>query len=248
MAPKNEISIFSKNFYFNWKQEPLDVASVLTGSLKSIGEKITVSYSEAPYSGEGIHYQYQSAPLSILIKQINDYSTNISADTLFLKAGGSSEFSKYMKETYGVGKDKVSFGTGSGLENNYANCELTIKVMKHLEKSGMEIQHLMSIPRVDPGPLEKTLLTMATTSGIVAKSGYLDYHRNYAGIAYTTSGPIYFAVFGTYKRLEDDLNTKKFVEGFVGELLGSYTQIPFKYSPQNDKEVPRNNRIFKVQS
>lgn len=244
--------VFSKNFYFNWKQDPTDVASVLTGSLKSIGRNIIVSYSEIPYSGDGEHYQYQSAPLSILVKQINDYSTNISADTLFQKAGGPSEFLKYMKETYGVGKNKVNFGTGSGLENNYTTCELTLRVIRHLEstvkKLGLKIEDTMSIPRVDPGPLEKTLLTMKTTSGIVAKSGYLDYHRNYAGIAYTTSGPIYFAVFGTYKRIDDDLKTKKFVEEFVGNLLGNYTQIPFKYSPQNDKDVPRNNLIFKVQS
>ncbi len=237
--------IFSKDFYMDWQQNNASVTKELGYALNHYGIKSSVQYSENAYSGPGIHYQYQSAPLSILIKQINDYSTNISANTLFLRAGGSYEFEKYMKETYGA---DIHFGTGSGLADNYTTCELTIRVIKNLEKSGLEIQHLMSIPRVDPGPLEKTLLSMATTSGIVAKSGYLDYHRNYAGIMYTTSGPIYFAVFGTYRNLEEDLKTKKFVEDFVGSLLSKYVQVPFVYSPQNDREVPRNNLLFKVQS
>lgn len=235
--------VFSKDFYMDWQQSYASVTKELSYAVSHYGIKADVQYSENAYMGPGTHYQYQSSPLSILIKQINNYSTNISADTLFIKAGGSSEFSKYIKETYG---DEIHFGTGSGLSDNYTTCKLTIRVMRHLEKSGIEIQNLMSIPRIDPGPLEKTLLNMATTSGIVAKSGYLDYHRNYAGIAYTTEGPIYFAVFGTYKNLEDDLETKKFVEEFVGSLIGKYTQVPFQYTPINDKDVPTNARFFMV--
>lgn len=238
--------VFSNDFYFNWQQEPMNVASALAGSLQSLGFKFNVGYSSQPYSGLGEHYQYQSAPLSILIKQINDYSTNISDDTLFKRAGGSSEFSKYIKETYGA---KIHFGTGSGLSGNYTTCELTLKVLKHLESKTKDIgiQNIMSIPRIDPGQLEKSLSSLPTTAGIVAKSGYLNYHRNLAGIAYTTNGPIYFAVFGTYQKLEDDLKTKKFVEDFVGNLLGSYTQIPFKYFPQNNKVVPSSSRVIKIQ-
>lgn len=240
--------IFSKGFYMNWQQDHASVTRELGYSLNQHKVKANVQYSENAYSGPGTHYQYQSAPLSILIKQINDYSTNISADILFKRAGGSDEFSKYMKGTYGVDENFVKLGTGSGLSDNYTTCELTLKVIKHIESITKDIgvQNVMSIPRVDPGALKKTLESMATTSGIVAKSGYLDYHRNLAGITYTTSGPIYFAVFGTYKNLEDDLKTKKFVEGFLGSLLAPYVQIPFKYYPQNDKEVPRNNRILKM--
>lgn len=240
--------IFSKGFYINWQQDHASVTRELGYSLNQHKVKANVQYSENAYSGPGTHYQYQSAPLSILIKQINNYSTNISADTLFKRAGGSYEFSKYMKDTYGVDENFVKFGTGSGLSDNYTTCELTLKLLKHIESITKDIgvQNVMSIPQVDPGALKKTLESMATTSGIVAKSGYLDYHRNYAGIAYTTSGPIYFAVFGTYKNLEDDLKTKQFAEGFVGNLLSKYVQLPFDYSPKNDKEVPRNTRILGI--
>lgn len=247
--------VFSPNFYFDWLRNPNDINNELVVRLKEsagaiISKNFTVAYSEIPYSGNGIKYKYQSAPLSILIKQINDYSTNISADVLFERLGGSSAFTNYMKQTYGTGKDKVYFGTGSGLENNYTTCELTLRVIKHLEKTAnnldLGIQNVMSIPRVDPGPLQKTLLSMATTSGIVAKSGYLDYHHNYAGIAYTTNGPIYFAVFGVYKDLADDKKTKLFVNNFVGNLLGAYVQIPFKYSHHNNADVPQNARILRI--
>jgi D-alanyl-D-alanine carboxypeptidase len=240
--------VFSPNFYFNWQQTPSAVISSMIASLKEdsgdpINPNFTVNYASSPYGGSGIKYQFQSAPLSILIKQINNYSTNISADVLFQRAGGSVAFATYMKKIYGVTSATVSFGTGSGLAHNYTTCNLTIRVMEHLEKTAQSfgISDIMSVPRIDPGVLQNTLLSLATTSGIVAKSGYLDYHHNYAGIAYTTSGPIYFAVFGGYTRLQDGTKTEQFVENFIGKLVSNFTQVPFAYTPNND--VPGNAKI-----
>ena len=247
--------VFSPNFYFNWQKTPSTITSSMISSLKedsgaAIDPNFTVAYSASPYTGAGIEYQFQSAPLSVLIKQINDYSTNIAADVLFQRSGGSSAFAAYMQKTYGVTSTTVKFGTGSGLANNYTTCDLTIRVMQHLEQTasstGIGIQNLMSLPRIDPGVLNKTLLSLATTSGIVAKSGYLDYHHNYAGIAYTTTGPIYFAVFGGFTKLKDGPRTEQMVENFISQFIGNYTQIPFSYAPHNNTDVINDSLVTKI--
>jgi D-alanyl-D-alanine carboxypeptidase len=245
--------VFSPNFYFNWKETPVSITSSMIASLKEdsgapIDPHFTVSYTSTPYMGSGVVYQFQSAPLSILIKQINDYSTNISADTLFQRAGGATAFAAYMQKTYGVTSSTIKFGSGSGLQDNYTTCGLTIRVIQHLEKTatdlGIGIDNIMSMPRVDPGVLQNTLLSLATTSGMIAKSGFLDYHHNYAGITYTTSGPIYFAVFGGYTKLSDSTKTNKFVENFISTFMGTYTQIPLGYVAHND--VVENTKVVKV--
>jgi D-alanyl-D-alanine carboxypeptidase len=235
--------VFSPNFYFNWQKTPASVTWSMTASLKEdsgapIDPDFSVSYSSKPYTGTGTHYRFQSAPLYILIKQINDYSTNISADVLFQRAGGASGFAAYMKKTYDATSSTVKFATGSGLSGNYTTCSLTLEVMAHLKQQadalGIGVENLMSVPRVDPGVLYDTLPLLATTSGIAAKSGFLDYHHNYAGIAQTSAGPLYFGVFGGYLRLADGPKTETFVETFISRLLSQYVQVPFRYAPTND--------------
>src|SRR5690606_9854461 len=114
--------VFSSDFYFNWKQSPSAVRSALTSAIKTnkiIPRTITVSYTTNAYTGSGARYTFESAPLTLLMKQINDYSTNITSDILLERAGGFEKFQTYMKDTYGVDTKTVKFGTGSGLRNNY---------------------------------------------------------------------------------------------------------------------------------
>ncbi len=242
--------VFSPNFYFNWKTDPADVASSITASLKEdsgapIDPNFSVNYSSVPYYGRGLKYQLQSAPLYMLIKQTNNWSNNLTADMMFEKAGGADAFTKYMQKTYGVNSSTIKFSTGSGLSGNYTTCGLTIKVMKHLEYTAgslsIGIFNIMSVPRVDPGVLDKAFPTIPDTLGIVAKSGSVDYHLNYAGIAYTSTGPAYFAVFGGFSRLSDEPKAKMFDQVFIGSLLNRYKLLSFSYTPHND--VPGNARI-----
>lgn len=248
--------VFGPNFYFNWQDKPKDIIKSLNTSLKEnpgavINPKFTVQSAKRSYTDGGIYYQFQSAPLSILVKQINNYSTNFSADTLFERAGGHVAFQKYMQSVYGATTADTNFYTGSGLSKNTTNCAMVLQVIKHLENTAsrleMRIENLMSIPRVDPGPLNDALMSMATTSGIVAKSGYIDFHHNLAGIASTTDGPVYFAVFGVYKNKKDDKKNQQFIDDFASQFLGRYVQVPFDYTPRNNKEVIDSGLVLKVQ-
>ncbi|HEY1041190.1 MAG TPA: D-alanyl-D-alanine carboxypeptidase [Candidatus Paceibacterota bacterium] len=245
MSPSSPIKkiVFSPNFYFNWKQTSPTVKSALISALKnnkniSVDKNLAVAYSAKKYSGAGSIYTFESAPLSILMKQINDYSTNISSDVLIERAGGYSEFQKYMKQVYGADTNTVKFGTGSGLKNNYTTCELTLKVLKHFEQSlhnvGLQITDVMSVPGRDPGVVSKRLAGLSSADNVVLKSGFINYHQNLAGVINTEKGHVYFAVFGTYKNMNENDKTKLFVDTFVEKIVQNYTALPYAYDVKSD--------------
>ena len=234
--------VIAPNFYFNWQKNPTDVQMSVFNSLKSdttlpIAPRIKVSLGAAPFTGAGTRYTFESMPLPALLKQINDYSTNISADTLFARLGGSAGFAQYMKQTYGVGPETVSFATGSGLTGNYTTCALTLRVLEHLGKiltqKGLALTDILSMPTVDPGVLEKRNFNTKDASALVAKSGYVNWNHALAGAINTSRGPVYFAVFtrfGTYAQSEP---TKAMIDRFVSRIIDSYRPLvrSFGYTP-----------------
>ena len=197
---------------------------------------MSVAYATSTYKGTGTSYQFQSAPLIDLIKQISDYSTNISADVLFKRAGGPIVFAAYMKSTYDATSNTIKFQTGSGLTGNYTTCDLTLRVIKHLQNSlaasGLPITQIIAVPQVDPGVLQDRLLDLPTTDGIVAKSGTVNYHENLAGIINTNVGPLYSAIFSDYPKLLTLPASKLFIDAFVGTIVTNYQEVSFNYTPQ----------------
>jgi D-alanyl-D-alanine carboxypeptidase len=233
--------VFSPDFYFDWKSSSTDIKPELSSTIKAakttaVSKTFTVAYAKSAYQGSGASYQFQSAPLIDLIKQISDYSTNISADVLFKRAGGPTAFADYMSTTYGATSDTIKFETGSGLSGNYTTCDLTLQVIKHLQEtlaaSGLPITQIIAVPQVDPGVLQDRLLDLPTTDDIVAKSGTVNYHENLAGIINTNTGPLYFAIFSDYPKLSALPTSKQFIDAFVGKIVASYQGISFNYTPQ----------------
>ncbi len=240
---KIEKVVIASRFYLNWKKVPNEITSQFkTFAAKNpdlpFANNFSVSYATKNYKGTGTRYELQSAPLPVLMKQMSNWSTNITTDVLFEQAGGSKEFASYMKETYGATESSVKFGTGSGLSDNYTTCGLTLEVIKHLEETAEDldvaIYNIMSAPRLDPGVLRDTFATIPNTSGLLVKSGTLNYHRNYAGIANTTTGPVYFAVFSGHSALKDAERSKIFAQRFIGELIKNYKLKNISYKPSND--------------
>ncbi len=232
--------VISPDFYFNWQSNQKDVQLSVFNSLKAdrtlpIAPRISVAIAAAPYSAPGYTYTFESMPLPALLKQINDYSTNISADTLFRRLGGSAAFAAYMKKEYGVGTETISFATGSGLAGNYTTCELTLRVVEHLaqtlEDRGLRITDVLSMPTVDPGVLQKRLFSEQDARALVAKSGFLNYHHALAGAINTRRGLSYFAVFTYFPTMKKSDSTKAMIDRFVTELIASYgrTIRPFDY-------------------
>ena len=175
--------------------------------------------------------------LPALLKQINDYSTNISADTLFRRLGGTNAFAAYMKQTYGVGAETVTLATGSGLTGNYTTCALTLRVIKHLEETlkdrDLKLTDIMSVPTVDPGVLLKRQITSVDAQAMVAKSGYVNNHHSLAGAINTKKGLVYFAIFTYFDTQAKNVPTKTMIDRFVTDIAAQYrsTLKSFNYIP-----------------
>lgn len=234
--------VFSPDFYFNWVTKPKDVQMALFRAAKAtklsiVAPKISVVIGSAPFKGTGPTYTFESAPLPALVKQINDYSTNVSADALFNYAGGSTAFAAYMEDEYGAGNDEIRFTTGSGLTGNYTTCELTLRVLEHLsdfaDKHDISITDLMSVPTIDPGVLSKRVIDAEYAEALVAKSGFVNYHHTLAGAINTKQGLAFFAIFTKYGSLADGSKVKSAIDTFVNKTAGTYERIlePFGYTP-----------------
>lgn len=234
--------VISPDFYFNWQSNPKDVQLSVFNSLKAetatlpIAQRIAVVIATAPYTGTGERYVFESMPLPALLKQINDYSTNISADTLFRRLGGPAAFASYMKKTYGAGPETISFATGSGLTGNYTTCDLTLRVIEHLadalEEKDLEITDVLSMPIVDPGVLQKRRFTEKDAKVMVAKSGFVNYHHALAGAINTRRGLSYFAVFTDFPTMKKSESTKAMIDRFMTSVISSYGRNarPFDYT------------------
>jgi D-alanyl-D-alanine carboxypeptidase/D-alanyl-D-alanine-endopeptidase (penicillin-binding protein 4) len=228
--------VISPTFFFDWQSD----SKLVTKSLKadkslSLPKNVKITFSTKAYKGTGTKYEFSSAPLITLMKQMNNYSTNISTDTLFTKVGGSEAFSKYMKETYDASPETIYFKTGSGLSGNYTTCNLTLRVIKHLEETLNDKEFgatdILSMPQVDPGVLFPRAINVQKDNAIIAKSGFVNYNHTLAGIVNTKKEPVYFGLFTNYTDLKNTTKVKSMVDTIAEKVLSEYTLKSFDYTP-----------------
>lgn len=232
--------VFSPNFYFNWRKNPEDIQKSILASIAErtelpVSKTLTVAYATTPYSGRGTKFEFKSAPLLALLKQMNDYSTNISAEVLFNKLGGVPAFEKYMQETYSVGNETITFANGSGMPGNYTTCALTLRVLRNLNETLAEkdlaLTDVLSAPAADLGVLIKRGFDLNLANAMVAKSGFVFNHSTLAGAIQTKDGIRYFGIFTNYPNLAKTESVKYMVDTFTNTLLKSFQQNlkPFDY-------------------
>jgi len=250
---KIDTIVFSPGFYFNWNQSPSDVQMALFTALKAdpsypLAKAIKVTVGTAPYAGTGTQYEFSSAPFIKLLKHTNNWSTNLAADAIFLQLGGSKAFSQYMKDTYKTGDDEVYFETGSGLRGNYTTCDLTLRVIEHLDTTlkakGFTTTDVLTIPILDEGVLRSRNIGAEYPVTIAAKSGFINFHHTLAGVINTTKAPIYFGIFTKYEDLLETPTAKKVVEAIANEMLDANKKVlkAYDYTP---KPIPPTDTLLK---
>lgn len=240
--------------YFNWKTAPKEVRSAMVQSLSGrsitgVDKKVVVRLSDTPYKGSGVRYVFYSAPLPKLLKQINEYSTNISAEILFQKIGGSEGLSAYLKKTYGVGKETAFFTTGSGLSGNYTTCSLTVRVLEHLTQTlnekGMLPTEVLSVPVLDHGVLSNRSIDTKYAKALVAKSGFVNEHHTLAGVINTNKGFTYFGIFTDYPHPTKSVATKSMIDTFVSAMLKEYRRALVSFNYERGEAVPTGYKIVR---
>lgn len=237
--PKLKIKriIFSRNFYFNWSTGTITTHLNLQRFAREHPEffdiKVRVAQANIPQLKSTKSYTHKSDPLLIVIKQMNVYSTNSTADILFAKLGGKPAFQRFVENSY---KDEqVNFGVGSGLDRNYTTCGATIKMLERLYKysldTGMPLSSFVAVPGSDPGNLSKRFPSSPYTNSFVAKDGYIWGVNSLAGITTTQNGPVYFAIFLGYSKAWHYKAGAQTVEQMTNTLLGNLPLAKFNYQP-----------------
>jgi D-alanyl-D-alanine carboxypeptidase/D-alanyl-D-alanine-endopeptidase (penicillin-binding protein 4) len=235
---KNERSkikkiVFDRNVIFNWQTIPAGIGVQLAQvSKKYFGRTIQVRYSPLVIFQTKPRFTLASPPLYRILKEMNVYSNNVTADSIFTELGGALEFRNYLVRTYGMYGNDASFGTGSGTHDNMTTCRLTLLVTKHLhqkiEMLGMKPADFLVIPGVDKGSNRTRFKDVNTAVAI--KTGYVWHAHTVAGILNAHSGPVYFAVF-TYDAINPQVpRGASLVDALVSKMAENYSHITWPYS------------------
>lgn len=224
--------VFDRNVIFNWQTIPNGIGTELAVvSKKYFGRTIQVRYSPLLIFQGKPRFTVASPTFDRILKEMNVYSNNSTADAIFRELGGSAEFKKYLLATYGTLAHDASFGTGSGTHDNMTTCRLTLAVLKHLNQkiieSGKEPADFLVIPGADKGSNQKRFIGIENE--IAVKTGYVWHVHTVAGILKTNSEPIYFAVF-TYDALHARVpRGASLVDALVRTIAENYPRISWLY-------------------
>jgi D-alanyl-D-alanine carboxypeptidase len=197
--------------------------------LKKLGVRFTGSIQKGSLKGTKIASHLSSSLRDIVFVQ-NAHSINQTAERLGEAIGGPRAVEKFLVQEVGLGTAEVSINRTSGLDFNRITPHGTVALMRHLvgwlNLHNMLPEDIMPVAGVDPGTLRGRFTSMESRGAIVAKTGTLPGTdggvSTLAGIAYTTRGPIIFAIFNTrgpvatYRRLQDNL-----VKDLIAECGGS---------------------------
>jgi D-alanyl-D-alanine carboxypeptidase len=201
----------------------------LEGLLKKLGVRFNGSIQKGSMRGTKIASHLSSSLRDIVFVQ-NAHSINQSAERLGEAVGGPRAVEKFLVQEVGLGPSEISISRTSGLDYNRITPHGTIALMRHLvgwlNLHNMLPEDIMPVAGIDPGTLRGRFTNTESRGAIVAKTGTLPGTEGgvsaLAGIAYTTRGPILFAIFNTrgpvatYRRLQDNL-----VKDLLAECGGS---------------------------
>jgi D-alanyl-D-alanine carboxypeptidase/D-alanyl-D-alanine-endopeptidase (penicillin-binding protein 4) len=238
--------VFDRNIVFNWQTNPMGIGSEVARVAKRyFGRTIQVRYAPVALPTTRVRLTLSSPPLVRVLKEMNTYSNNVTADAIFTDLGGPLAFKYYMEKTYGSVASDITFGTGSGINDNLTTCRLTLVVLKHLYTRllslGLLPSDVLVIPTVDPGSTQRRFTAYGPSLAI--KTGYVWHTQTVAGILSTDTTPVYFAVFTNDVIHPQVPRGAALVDALVAEIAKGY-RTTFQVYPRKDHNT-LDERIVK---
>jgi len=158
---------------------------------------------------------YQSAPLALILKEMNRNSNNHAANQIFEFLGGHEAFHSFYFEKFPSHSEVVKFYNGSGdrvytVNNkklyNMASCRAVIEMMvaldQELKKFGLELYDIMPVAGQDAEGQRSTVTptynSESTQDALIGKTGTVNPSVTLAGKISTQSGEVFFNyIYGT---------------------------------------------------
>ncbi len=142
-------------------------------------------------------FALRSAPLYQMLKEMNRNSNNFAAVEIFKMLGGRDQFTAFIQQKLGMGKDSIDFYEGSGnrVENapvyNLATCRALLVIFQDLtqvaQKNALDIDDIVSV---------------------IGEDGLVDSRYPYTNDANTNAGVAKTGTSGAAMTLGGMLNTK----------------------------------------
>ncbi len=225
--------VFDRNVIVNWQTSPTLIGTTIATNAKAYFKRtIKVRYRPLVVPLSKVRLTLSSSPLLTLLKEMNNYSNNVIADTLFAKLGGKEALHKYLLTTYGSMGNDASFDTGSGTHDTTTSCRLTLSVLKHIEKKlvalGKTLPDVLVVPTIDSGTVHNRFLGIGPS--LVVKTGYVFHAQTAAGVMNTTNGSLYFAIFTSNIVNPYIPGGRQLVDELTADIAKTVTLIPYKYS------------------
>lgn len=205
---KKDVKQISHLYEINRKQSKQNLNIELPTNLKLEVKSVVYlpsTHFEKPRDAKS--FQMLSAPLAVLLKEMNRNSHNYTADLIFNFLGGSEKFETFMAQRLGYGVNQVQFVNGSGYPlggvYNEATCEVIVRATWDMntilkEKYKTSLSDVLAVAGVDaneraPSTVTRIYAMEDTTQSLVAKTGTIKNTIALGGSLNTPQGTIYFA-------------------------------------------------------
>jgi D-alanyl-D-alanine carboxypeptidase/D-alanyl-D-alanine-endopeptidase (penicillin-binding protein 4) len=210
-----------------------------------VGEAQYVDHNPYEKMSDTKIFTLSSPELYKYLKEMNVYSNNYAAQTVFLRLGGSQEFEKYLLDRFKLTSDSIHLYNGSGLpemvegirRDNYATCAIVIKLIAQLkylaDRQGKELKDIIAVPGSDTGTFINRSFPTNYKNSFVAKTGTLVHTSTLAGAMSTKNGYSFFGIFNQSR----DTESSKIVQNSMvqsimtdigGPLVFKYEVSPFR--------------------
>jgi D-alanyl-D-alanine carboxypeptidase len=154
-------------------------------------------------------YLYKSAPMHVVLKEMNRNSNNHAANQIFESLGGAEAFTRFIKADLGLDEGDIRFVNGSGDRHdveggkalyNEASCRSIIKIVvalrTELRKTDSYLQDVMAVAGSDAEGERSTVTALynndETGDALIAKTGTVNPSITLAGMVNTEEGRVYF--------------------------------------------------------
>jgi D-alanyl-D-alanine carboxypeptidase/D-alanyl-D-alanine-endopeptidase (penicillin-binding protein 4) len=204
----------------------------------SIEFKSTADFVATP---ETRAHVYMSAPVHVLLKEMNRNSNNYAAHQIFEALGGAEEFQKFIKADLNLEEKEIKFVNGSGdrldlVGNksvyNEATCRSVVKIVRALDlemqRQKSSILDVMAVAGEDPSENERSTVTAlynadSTSGALVAKTGTVNPSVTLAGMISTNEGDVYFGyIYGTKGTAADWRDARGMIRSQVFKLMSNF--------------------------
>lgn len=230
-----------RDFFHRYQQRNAGTRQIYAPLDQQLGvlniEVENIIFSDQTFPNVGRKLILYSQPIARILKEMNRFSHNFVAQSLFDHLGGTKGLQKYLERKYGASSRTLRILNGSGLPEfldgkkvyNLASCRWLTKVLEELDgvmdakfAAGLELVLPVAgeeIDGEDPSTVSRFYRNSETQGVLVGKTGTVNPAVALAGQVSTAEGHIYFGIVFQVNRRGGIAQGRTMIRSRVNEIL-----------------------------